>query len=117
MSESRDLTTGDGHAWELADEPRTHDAVTVLPPASYRQAFGDKPIRLGLVEFHILLHLASRPYYAFTRRQIVDAVARDTAIAIDESAVDAHVATLRDQLGVLRDFVQTVPYVGYRYKA
>ena len=117
MSRSRDLTTGDHHVWELTDEPHAPDSITVLPPASYRQAFGDKPIRLGLIEFHILLCLASRPYYAFTRRQIADAVAHDAALVIDESNIDGHIATLRDQLGVLRDFVQTVPYVGYRYKA
>jgi hypothetical protein len=36
---------------------------------------------------------------------------------IEEAAVDDYVATLRDQLGILHDFVQSVPHVGYRYKA
>lgn len=118
MPASRDLIpAGDAdHLWEVAAEEREHDSVSVRPPTCYRQAFGDNPIRLGLVEFRILMFLASRPYYAFTRRQIVDGLATNE-IAVEEAAIDAHIANLRDQLGVLSDFVQTVPHVGFRYKA
>ena len=106
----------DDHAWQVDDELSGRDSVSVRPPSSYRHAFGDNPIRLGLVEFRILLFLASRPYHAFTRRQIVDALAADS-ITVDQAAVDGHITTLRDQLGILGDFVQTVPHVGFRYKA
>ncbi len=102
--------------WEVEDQGQQSDSVLVRPPTSYRQAFGDEPIRVGIVEFRIMLFLASRPYHAFTRRQIADAVAAD-GDPIGNEAVDDHVAILREQLGVLHDFVQTVPYVGYRYKA
>ena len=113
---SRDLIPADDHFWELTDDDRDREFVSVRPPTSYRQAFGDKPIQLGIVEFRILTFLASRPYYAFTRRQIVDALAAN-ALHVDEADVDTHIAHLRDQLGVLDDFVQTVPHVGFRYKA
>lgn len=43
-------------------------------PRSYHVALGREPIQLGIVEFRILLFLASRPYHAFTRRCIADAV-------------------------------------------
>ncbi len=115
--DSSELIAGEfNNFWEVEDQERQSEAVLVRPPTSYRQAFGDKPIRLGAVEFRILVFLASRPYHAFTRRQIADAVTINS-FSVVEAAVDRHVASLRDQLGVLHDFVQTVPHVGYRYKA
>jgi DNA-binding winged helix-turn-helix (wHTH) protein len=36
---------------------------------------------------------------------------------VTEETVDEHIDALRDQLGVLHDYVQTVPYIGYRFKA
>ncbi len=117
VSNFRDLIVGGvNDSWELETQGGQNESVLVRPPTSYRHAFGDKPIRLGNVEFRILLFLASRPYHAFTRRQIADAATTET-VAITKDAVDAHIAALRDQLGVLHDFVQTVPHVGYRYKA
>lgn len=113
---SRDLIPNDDHLWELTNDDRSCETVFVRPPTSYRQAFGDKPIQLGIVEFRILLFLAGRPYHAYTRRQIVDALAAN-ALQVDEAAIDKHITQLRDQLGVLGDFVQTVPHVGFRYKA
>jgi DNA-binding response OmpR family regulator len=85
-------------------------------PTSYRLALGQEPIQLCIVEFRILLLLASRPYHAFTRRCIADAVSsvRDPVV---EGAVDWHVASLIDQLGVFHHYVQSVPYIGYRFKA
>ncbi|MGI9427671.1 MAG: winged helix-turn-helix domain-containing protein [Bythopirellula sp.] len=86
------------------------------PPQSYRVAFGREPIQLGNVEFRILLFLASRPYHAFTRREIARAVVA-AQIDVTEDNIDEHVASLREQLGILYDYVQTVPYIGYRFKA
>lgn len=85
-------------------------------PASYRLALGDQPIQLGNVEFRILFYLASRHYHPFTRRAIADAVSTDEQ-PVTEETVDEHIASLRDQLGVFYDYVQTVPYIGYRFKA
>ena len=121
-SKFRDLiVSGVNDLWEVENDggqsqSEQNESVFVRPPSSYRQAFGDKPIRLGMIEFRILLFLASRPYHAFTPRQIADAATTET-VAITKDEVDAHIAALRDQLGVLHDFVQSVPHVGYRYKA
>ena len=84
-------------------------------PPTYRIAFREEPIQLGYVEFHIMLFLASRPYHAFTRRSIADAVSTQ-ATPVDEASVDHFVASLRNQLGVFHDYVQTVPYIGFRFK-
>src|SRR3954451_8352651 len=85
-------------------------------PSSYRVALGDETIHLGIVEFRILLFLAGRPYHAFTRRNIADAVSSEQN-PVMEDTVDRHVASLLDQLGVFHDYVQSVPYIGYRFKA
>jgi len=85
-------------------------------PTSFRVAFGQEPIHLGPVEFRILLFLASRPYYPFSRRAIAAAITT-AASPVTEDTVDDYIDALRDQLGVLHDYVQTVPYIGYRFKA
>ncbi len=32
-------------------------------------------------------------------------------------ALDGHIARLRDALGFFRDYIQSVPYIGYRFRA
>jgi DNA-binding response OmpR family regulator len=85
-------------------------------PATYRIALGRETLELGVVEFHILLFLASRPYHAFTRRSIAAAVSSEEC-PMTEETVDQYVGTLLEQLGVFHDYVQAVPYIGYRFKA
>ncbi len=36
---------------------------------------------------------------------------------VTEETLDEHITALRDQLGVFYDYVQTVPHIGYRFKA
>jgi DNA-binding response OmpR family regulator len=83
---------------------------------SYRLALGREIIQLGIVEFRILLFIASKPYHAFTRRSIAEAVSSEEHPVV-EDAVDGYVACLLDQLGEFHDYVQSVPYIGYRFKA
>ena len=82
---------------------------------SYRLALGQEIIQLGVVEFRILLFLASRPYYAFSLRSIADAVSSEHE-PVREETVDRHIASLLDQLGIFHDYVQAVPHIGYRFK-
>lgn len=86
------------------------------PLSSYRFSLAQETIQLGIVEFRILLFLASRPYHAFTRRSIAEAVGSEEN-PVSEDTVDRHVASLLDQLGVFYDYVQSVPHIGYRFKA
>jgi DNA-binding response OmpR family regulator len=85
-------------------------------PPAYRLALGQEPIQLGVIECRILMYLAGRPYHAFTRRNIAEAIHTER-YPLTEDAVDAHVDSLIDQLGVFHDYIQAVPYVGYRFKA
>jgi DNA-binding response OmpR family regulator len=85
------------------------------PPRFYRVAFGLEPILLGNLEYRILMLLASRPYWPFSSHNIATAVTSERE-PISEQAVDQHITSLREQLGFFRDYVQTVPYLGYRFK-
>ena len=73
-------------------------------------------IPLDLVEFRILNFLSRKPYKAYTRRQIVQAISTPQH-PVTEQTLDQHVDSLREKLGLFSDYVQSVPYVGYRFKA
>ncbi len=80
---------------------------------------GGKTIRLEPVEYRFLLFLASRPYHAFSIKQIVTAVNESRGDAdpeIREETLRDLVRSLRDKLGFFWDFVQAVPHIGYRFK-
>jgi DNA-binding response OmpR family regulator len=99
--------------WDVEFPEGCGHGVTLRPPASYRH---EEPIRVGLIEFRIMMFLASWPYHAFTQRQIAEAVSTIDR-PVSEASIDDYVASLRDQLGVFHDYVQTVPHVGYRFRA
>ncbi len=117
-SHSRDLVVEslDEFLHSAAHQTWPTETKKLEGPQSFRLAAGQDPVQLGNVEFRILLFLASRPYHPFTRQTIAAAVTSDfQAVATDD--IDGHITQLRDQLGVFHDYVQTVPYIGYRFKA
>jgi len=84
-------------------------------PWSYAVKLGKKPIVLSGIEWRILKFLSSKPYHAFTPRRIAEAVTTETQ-PVTEDALRGHIASLREKLGFFADYVQTVPYIGYRFK-
>ena len=88
----------------------------LVGPWSFRAMLGRGTIRLNTVEFRILKFLAARPYRAFTRRRIADAVSTDSD-PVTEEDLGRYISSLRDQLGFYSDYIQSVPYTGYRFKA
>lgn len=86
------------------------------PRAGYLVELSGESIPLEPVEYRILIFLAATPYRAYTRKQIVDAV-RTPDEPVTEEGLDDHIRSLRDKLGLFSDYVQSVPYVGYRFKA
>lgn len=83
---------------------------------SHRMRRGLEPIQLNNIEFRILKFLASKPYRAFTPRRIVEAVSSESQ-PVTEETLRGHILSLRAKLGFFADYVQTVPYIGYRFKA
>ena len=74
-----------------------------------------KEVKLGVIEFKMLLVLASNPGLVYACAQLLERV-WDDAIGFDERTVDVHILRLRKQLAgtVARDLVQTVRGIGYR---
>jgi DNA-binding response OmpR family regulator len=89
---------------------------SVPSPWSYRVKRGLDPISLDDIEYRILKFLSSKPYHAFTPRRIAEAVTTDR-LPVTEESLRGHIASLRAKLGFYADYVQTVPYIGYRFKA
>jgi DNA-binding response OmpR family regulator len=98
---------------DAAEEVRDEVAQS---PWSYDVKRGREPIRLSDIEYRILKFLSSRPYHAFTPRDIVRAVTTENQ-PVTERTLRAHIQSLRAKLGFFADYVQTVPYIGYRFKA
>jgi DNA-binding response OmpR family regulator len=85
------------------------------PRAGYLIELAGEPISLELVEYRLLQFLSAHPYKAFTRRQIAAAIT-SSSHPVTEETLDRHVMSLRDKLGLFSDYVQSVPYIGYRFK-
>ncbi len=75
---------------------------------------GGAPVDLTFTEFQVLLVLARRPGWVFTRTQIVDAVHGD-AYPVTDRSVDVQIVGLRKKLKDCGHYIQTVRGVGYRF--
>ncbi len=87
-----------------------------VDPWSYAAKRGEGSLRLPIVEFRILQFLASRPNQALSPQRIAKAVStRRHAVTTDTLAAFIH--SLRGHLGFYSDYIQSVPFIGYRFKA
>lgn len=75
----------------------------------------DAPVELTSTEFRVLVFLARRPGWVYTRQQILDGVHGDK-YAITDRAVDVQIVGLRKKLGTAGRYIETVRGVGYRFK-
>lgn len=93
--------------FEIAD-----DAVD---PWSYAAKRGRGTIRLTVIEYRILQFLSARPNQACSPHRIAEAVSTRLHCVTVE-ALSRHIHSLRGQLGFYSDYIQAVPYIGYRFK-
>lgn len=73
-----------------------------------------QPVDLTYTEFQVLLYLANRPGWVYTRTQILDAIRGDDYPVTDRS-VDVQIVGLRKKLGACGRYIETVRGVGYRF--
>lgn len=95
---------------------RPDDQEAVVGPWSYLAKVGRGTIRISSIEYRILMFLASRPYRAFSRRRIAEAVSTESQ-PVTADKLSQYIVSLRRQLGFYGDLIQSVPYIGYRFKA
>ncbi len=99
---------------EVDEQEIVHGALRIHTGRREVLVSGDE-VQLTFTEFQILVLLASRPGWVFTRYQIVDAV-RGEDYPVTERAVDVHMVGLRRKLGETGNLIETVRGVGYRFK-
>jgi DNA-binding response OmpR family regulator len=92
-----------------------HSEEETVDPWSYAAKRGFGTLRLSLIEYRILRFLASRPNQALSLQRIARAVSTAKHYVSSES-LTRHIHSLRGQLGFYSDYIQSVPYIGYRFK-
>ena len=92
----------------------------VIHPGRHQVLVDNVPVSLTASEFRILLFMARRPGWVFTRQQIVDAAQGDDVYVnerfVTDRSVDVHIVSLRRKLGAYGRYIDTVRGVGYRLK-
>ena len=76
---------------------------------------GGNKVDLTLTEFRLLVSLARKPGWVFTRYQLVEASRGEDSEVTDRS-VDVHMVSLRRKLGAAGELIETVRGVGYRMR-
>jgi two-component system alkaline phosphatase synthesis response regulator PhoP len=89
----------------------------VIHPGRHQVLAQERPVELTATEFRILLFLARRPGWVFTRQQIVDAAQGDESFLPDryvtDRSVDVHIVSLRRKLGGCGAAIRTLRGLGY----
>ena len=100
-------------------DPESQHPITVGELYNHRgrnkvEAAGEN-VDLTYTEFQLLLLLAGRPGWVFSRSQIVDAI-HGEGYAVTDRAVDVQIVGLRRKLGECGKYIETVRGVGYRFQ-
>ncbi len=77
-------------------------------------SINDKPVELTVTEFKLLTNLIQKRGRVVSREQLLRDVWEYDAV-IDSRTVDTHVGRLRDKLGTVSRYLETVRGVGYRF--
>jgi len=85
-----------------------------ITPGKREVLLNNKQIELTFSEFEILLLLANRPGWVFTRNQIVNEV-KGSDYPVTERAIDVQIVGLRKKLGDAGRKIETIRGVGYRF--
>jgi two-component system alkaline phosphatase synthesis response regulator PhoP len=102
------------------EEPRDEMAVVKIHdleinPGRRSVLAKGNSIDLTYTEFQVLLLLAKRPGWVFTRSHIVDSI-RGNDYPVTDRSVDVQIVGLRKKLGVYGKYIETVRGVGYRFR-
>jgi len=87
--------------------------ILTINPKRYEVVAAGKRINLTTTEFRILLMLAERPGWVFSRNQILDELWGDQKAVLDRT-VDVHIKNLREKLGKVGLLIKNIRGVGYK---
>lgn len=108
----------DVHDIEQRAKRRRHfwSEEEIVDPWSYPAKIGQGTLRLPILEFRILQYLSSRPNQALSRQRIAKAVS-SRRHSVSAETLGRLIHSLRGHLGFYSDYIQSVPHIGYRFKA
>ena len=86
----------------------------MIHPGRHQVLVEERPVSLTASEFRILVFMARKPGWVFTRQQMIDAARGHTAVT--DRSVDVHIVGLRKKIAPCGDCIETVRGVGYRFK-
>jgi len=81
----------------------------------YEAMINNEKIELTTTEFNILLILASKPGWVFSRNKLLDMLWGEDKIVLDRT-IDVHIQKLRKKLGQFGDHIKSVHGVGYKFE-
>jgi two-component system phosphate regulon response regulator PhoB len=87
--------------------------ITIIPHR-YEVFVANEPIHLTHSEFQILLLLAKKPGWVYSRQQIINDI-RGFDYSLTDRAIDVLISGLRKKLGTAAAAIDTVRGVGYRF--
>lgn len=105
------LSSSDEQGGDEITFPRQQLAIV---PHSYVVFVAGNNIHLTHSEFHILLLLAKKPGWVYSRQQIINDI-RGFDYSLTERAIDVLISGLRKKLGSAASAIETVRGVGYRF--
>ncbi len=100
---------------EPVSEKTVREGDLVIDPARHAVVLEGRTLDLTLSEFALLVFLAGKKGWVFTRGQIVDAI-RGENYAVTERSIDVVIVGLRKKLKHYAHVIETVRGVGYRFK-
>jgi len=90
--------------------------ILLIDPQRYEVFVQGEKIKLTPTEFKILLILAKRKGWVFSRDQLLEALWGREKAVIDRT-IDVHIKNLREKLGEAGKFIKSIRGVGYKLEA
>jgi two-component system alkaline phosphatase synthesis response regulator PhoP len=84
--------------------------------SSYTAHLGKQKLILPRKEFETLVYLIRNKGRVLSRESILNAVWGENVHVVDRT-IDVHIRKIREKLGSYAEYIETVPGVGYRFKA
>ncbi len=84
--------------------------------SSYTAHLGKQKLVLPRKEFETLVYLLRNKGRVLSRESILNAVWGENVHVVDRT-IDVHIRKIREKLGRYAEYIETVPGVGYRFKA
>jgi two-component system alkaline phosphatase synthesis response regulator PhoP len=84
--------------------------------SSYTAYLGKQKLIFPRKEFETLVYLIRNKGRVLSRESILNAVWGENVHVVDRT-VDVHIRKIREKLNTYADYIETVPGVGYRFKA